>query len=186
MAYADGLCRYLSISGFKEVSAVDKLISIIAISDGQPMKQYEMTGDTSNRLRTPHYIDIFNKLFGKEKGEIVIYLHRLLTMPENKLIQILSYTDDVNEEKAIDSEDFSREDIQAHMEISSFFKNYFGMNHEEVEWTIGMVRLSLGDLTALPYILKELGTSSQLSLVYQSMFSDEYEKTLLFRSKLED
>lgn len=34
MAYADGLCRYLHISGFKEVSAVDKLISLISISDG--------------------------------------------------------------------------------------------------------------------------------------------------------
>lgn len=145
-----------------------------------------MTGDTSNRMRTPHYTQTFYSLFGKDKGQLVIYLHRLLTMPENKLVHILRYTEDVNEERIVDSQDYTPEDIQAHIEITNYFQNYFGMNHEEVEWTLAMIRLSLGDLSALPFVLKELGVSSQISLIYQSMFADDYEQTLLFRSKLED
>ena len=89
-AYGDDLCKFLNISGFKDMSAVDKLIQIVAISNGQPLNPID--GDGSSRIRTEHYDSVFNSLVGSGNREKIQLVHGLVTMPKNDLMKILKYS----------------------------------------------------------------------------------------------
>jgi hypothetical protein len=108
----------------------------------------------------------------------------MLTMPENKFMKIMSYSEKVVD--VVGPSEFSRIEIDVYKSIKTYFTNVMGLSSEEFKYLKGIMRLSLGDRGAFSKVLKLQDISSSHILIYESMFADDFEETQLFRSKLED
>lgn len=155
IAYADGLCSYLQISGFKDMSAADKVIQALTVIEGQPLEFLEeVNGDSTNTYCTPHYLEVFKELFGKKKGVIVNRLHSLLTMPKNRLIDLLNYDQEVKGDRLVDKEGMEYKCLES---VKKVICKDFGFGNEDWKFFKNLLLASLGYDEAIRRILKLRG-----------------------------
>ena len=161
--YGTGLHRSLKFDSRKEYSAQDKVRALLLLVSGGPMHlkitkaereqtdiDIEIEDDQSELLSTA-YDQIFHKLFHTLSRKAQI-LHFLVTITKSDLFKILTE----NEENLSPELRISQIII-----LKELFGGYLGFDRNTINWLKTLIRISLGDYSAIDFIGQELNIRSR-------------------------